>query len=503
MAVRTTDLSIDLSDEAATQALAEDVAVFLARGDVVALSGGLGAGKTTFARALLRAVADDPGLEVPSPTFTLVQTYGGRRLPVTHFDLYRLSAAEELDEIGFDDSVSHGAVLVEWPERAPSRLPAERLDLHFEIAGTGRRVVAGGEGRLFGRFQRSHAIRAFLDRNGWPGAARRFLQGDASTRAYERIRKATKKAVLMDWPPPQGAATGDPRAMYRAREVRPFIAVDIALREAGLSAPEIYAADTGSGFLLMEDFGTEGIVEGDRPIPERYRVALAALAEIHGRSRPAELPLPGDATHRLPDFSSEALAAELELFPDWYIPHAANRPATRAEREGMLGVWKPLLDRLRNTERSWALLDVHSPNLLWLPDRDGIRRVGFLDFQDAMMGPSAYDVASLAEDARITVSVGLERDLVDHYLSLRRESDAGFDTAAFVEAYAIVAAQRATRILGVFARLANRDGKTGYLRHIPRVREYLARSLSHPVLSGLSLWYEKSRLLETDPRPTA
>jgi hypothetical protein len=278
------------------------------------------------------------------------------------------------------------------------------------------------------------------------------------------------------------------------------MAVDIALREAGLSAPEIYAADTDAGFLLMEDLGSAGIVAGERPIPERYRLAISALAEIHLRPRAADLPLADGGLHRLPDFSAEVLAAELELFPDWYIPHLTGKSPSAAERKEFFSIWAPLLDRLGTAETSWTLLDVHSPNLLWLPDRQGIRRIGFLDFQDAMIGPSAYDVASLAQDARITVSPDLERDLVDFYLGLRRRADPGFDPAAFVEAYAIVAAQRATRILGVFARLADRDGKSGYLRHIPRVRGYLARSLAHPVLSGLSVWYERSRLLETDPR---
>jgi N-acetylmuramate 1-kinase len=501
MAANEPDQAIDLIDEAATEALAEDIAALLVPGDMVSLSGELGSGKTTFARALLRAFVDDPSLEVPSPTFTLVQTYSGGRLPVAHFDLYRLTAPEDLDEIGFDDAVTDGAVLVEWPERAGALLPVERLALHFEIVGAGRKVVATGEGPLRDRFRRSRTIRTFLDRAGWAGANRRFLQGDASTRAYERIRKPGQKAVLMDWPPRTGA-TGDPRAMVRARDVRPFMAVDLALREAGLSAPEIYAADPDAGFLLMEDLGSEGIVAGKQPIRERYRLAMAALAEIHIRPRSADLPLADGSVHHLPAFRPEVFAAELELFPDWYIPHVTGRSPNAAERGEFFKVWAPLLDRLDSAETGWALLDVHSPNLLWLPDRQGIQRIGFLDFQDAMIGPAAYDVASLAQDARITVSDDLERELVDYYLDLRLRADRAFDANAFVEAYSIVAAQRATRILGVFARLADRDEKTGYLRHIPRVRGYLSRSLAHPVLSGLSVWYERSRLLETDPRIT-
>ncbi len=495
MAANESDPIIHLPDEMATAALAEDVAIALARGDVVALSGGLGSGKTTFARALIRAIAGDPSLEVPSPTFTLVQTYSDGRLPVAHFDLYRLSAPEELDEIGLDDAVADGAVLIEWPERAGSRLPASRLQLSFEIVGAAREVGVSGEGPLLARFRRSRAIRAFLDRAGWKRASRRYLQGDASSRAYERIREGERRGVLMDWPPRTlKPATGDRRTAYRASDVRAFIAVDTALRDAGLAAPELYAADIGAGFLLMEDLGSEGVVEGDAPIPERYRAAIAVLAEIHTRPRSDELPLPDGTVHRLPAYRSEALAAELDLFLDWYVPHAKGKPAGPAVRDEFHAAWAPLLARLDHAEASWVLLDVHSPNLIWLPEREGLRRIGLLDFQDAMIGPSAYDVASLAEDARATVPADLERDLVDHYLGLRRTARPDFDAKAFTEAYAILAAERATKILGVFARLADSAGKPAYLNHIPRVREYLARSLAHPVLSGLSVWYEKHRL---------
>src|SRR4029079_431860 len=135
-------------------------------GDVVGLAGDLGAGKTTFARAVIRSLAGDPTLEVPSPTFTLVQSYPGR-VPVAHFDLYRIGAPGEGDEIGFDDAPTDSAVLVEWPERAGDRMPPERLDLSFAIAGKGRRAEVRGRGPLAERFARSRALRQFLDRAGW------------------------------------------------------------------------------------------------------------------------------------------------------------------------------------------------------------------------------------------------------------------------------------------------------------------------------------------------
>jgi tRNA threonylcarbamoyl adenosine modification protein YjeE len=148
-----TNLIIDLPDEAATVSLAEDVAAILAPGDVVALPGGLGAGKTTFARALIRAIADDAALEVPSPTFTLVQTYAGGRLPIAHFDLYRLGSGEELDEIGLDDAIGEGAALIEWPERLEGRLQGDRLDIEIALAddANGRRVRIVPHGAWEGR----------------------------------------------------------------------------------------------------------------------------------------------------------------------------------------------------------------------------------------------------------------------------------------------------------------------------------------------------------------
>ncbi|HET7716451.1 MAG TPA: tRNA (adenosine(37)-N6)-threonylcarbamoyltransferase complex ATPase subunit type 1 TsaE, partial [Bauldia sp.] len=273
--------TIDLPDEAATVALAEDIAACLGPGDVVALSGDLGAGKTTFARALIRAVADDPGLEVPSPTFTLVQTYAFGRIAIAHFDLYRLSGPEELDELGLDEALAAGAVLIEWPDRAGSRLPSDRLDIFFEMAGQGRLVDIVGGGSWPARLERSRDIRAFLDRVGWRGAQRRHLQGDASTRRYERARKDDRTAVLMDWPPANVPAVLDPRVIFRAQDVRAFVAIDLALRDLGLSAPEIHAADIGGGLLLLEDLGREGILHDGVPDPERYRVAVDVLAMIH------------------------------------------------------------------------------------------------------------------------------------------------------------------------------------------------------------------------------
>ena len=153
-------------------------------------------------------------------------------------------------------------------------------------------------------------------------------------------------------------------------------------------------------------------------------------------------------------------------------------------------IWREITAGLATVEQSWVLLDFHSPNLLWLAGRSGLKRLGILDFQDMLTGPAAYDVASLCQDARVTVPPALETALVEAYVGLRRAGDPGFDSQAFATAYAILAVQRATKILGAFARL-DALGKPRYLRHIPRLREYLNRSLAHPALSRYAHWYRR------------
>ena len=484
-----TGFAVDLPDEAATAALAEDVAACLAARDVVALSGGLGGGKTTFARALLRALADDPALEVPSPTFTLVQTYAMPRLTVAHFDLYRLTEPDDLNEIGFFDAAADGAVIVEWPERAAGCMPAGALTIVFEIAGVGRRAVIAGGGSLAARLRRSRAARAFLDRAAWPRATRRHLQGDASSRTFERVVAGGRRAVLMDWPPGSQLPKGDARAVYRARDVRAFLAVDDALRGVGISAPEIYAADTAAGFLVMEDLGDEGVVVAGAPDAERYAVAIEVLAHLHAEKRPDTLPVPDGGNHRLPVLDVGALMAEIGNYLDSYIPHAMGRPLTEGARDAFVAVWSNLAGILAGAERSWVLFDVQSPNLSWLPERGGIARIGIVDFQDMFFGASAYDVASLCQDARVTVPAPLERSLRERYVALRRTADPAFDVDGFARAFAVAAASRATKNLGTFARLVE-SGRTSYIKHLPRTREYLARALANPVLSPLAVWYD-------------
>lgn len=501
------EILVDLEDEAATVGLAEDLAAILRVGDTLALVGDLGAGKSTLARALLRAVADDAELEVPSPTFTLVQTYD-LRLPLAHFDLYRLSGPDELDEIGFDDLTRERAVLVEWPDRAAERLPEDALIVALDAGASplARRVRLLGPAAVWAdRLHRTLAIRAFLTQSEWPGAARRHLQGDASSRSYERVRLGGATAVLMNHPPEPDDAGGRARMAARAgaklaEGPRPFLAFAHGLAAVGVSVPRVLAFDLHDGYMLLEDLGSEFCVAGTppRPIRERWIAAVELLADLHHRTLPTTLPDGDGGRYEIPAYDHANFEAEVSVFLDWGLPHLLGRPATAAERATFLALWRPLFDEILAGPRTWCLRDYHSPNLLWLADRVGLARVGVLDFQDTILGHPAYDVASLAQDARVDVSAALEAETVAAYLAARRRRDPAFDEAGFRRAYVVLAAQRNTRILGVFARLKARDGKPHYLAHLPRLWGYLDRVLDEPVLRPLKLWYEEA--VPTDRR---
>jgi tRNA threonylcarbamoyl adenosine modification protein YjeE len=490
----------DVADLAETEARAAELAAALAPGDLVTLTGDLGAGKTAFARALIRTLAKDPDLEVPSPTFTLIQTYDTPRLHVVHADLYRIGSPDELAGLGWDEAAEGAAVLLEWPERAGDALPEDRLDVEIRLvpgSPDARRIVVTPTGRWVERLDRNVALRKLLAASGWDAADRIPIQGDASTRAYERLVRGEETAILMIAPRrPDGPPVRDGKPYSAiaklAESVHAFVAMADGLRGLGYSAPEVLAADLDAGLLIVEDLGGEGVLGPEGPIPERYELATALLADLHRRDLPEALPVRDDGEHVLPAYDLDALLMEAELLLDWYVPHIVRRPVSATARDRFVALWRAALEPVQAQRRTWTLRDYHSPNLLWLPEREGLKRMGIIDFQDAVMGHPAYDLASLLQDARRAVPERLELDLFQRYLRARREADPDFDMADFAASYALMAAQRATKVLGIFVRLDRRDGKPGYLRHVPHMEAYLRRNLSHPALAELRVWYRQN-----------
>ncbi len=490
-----------LPDEAATGRLARDLAAILKPGDIVALSGHLGAGKSLLARAILRELAGDPALEAPSPTFTLVQSYETPRGLALHADLYRVRTPDELDDLGLVEDLDRVIALVEWPDRAGNRLPAGRrldivLDVDPERPETGRIANLSGGVLWRSRLAITIAARRLIDEAGWGEARRDYMQGDASSRAYERLTRADgASAILMISPPrPDGPAIrqGKPYSAiaHLAETVDAFVAMDQGLRSLAFSAPKLYAKDLSTGLLLIEDLGDEGVVAADGPLPERYEAAARLLAEMHRHTLPTILPVAEARDHVVPDYDRGALAIEVELVLEWYAPHIAGVALAAVTQAEFGRIWNRLFDEILAAPATWTLRDFHSPNLIWLAQRDGHARVGLIDFQDAVLGHPAYDLVSLGQDARIDVPAGLELKLLAVYGAARRAQDEAFDLAGFARAYAILGAQRNTKIAGIFARLDKRDGKPAYLQHLPRIEAYLRRNLEHPALEELKGWYQ-------------
>ncbi len=493
--------NLTLDDERGTAALGARLAMFLKAGDVVALTGDLGAGKTTLARAAIRSLAPDDGdFEVPSPTFTLVQAYDFTRVPVAHFDLYRITSPEEVFELGFDEALQEGAVFVEWPDRMAGYLPATRLDVALAYCEDGgRRAVLTGRGDWAARLERMSAIDGFLAGTDWRSARRMHLQGDASARRYERLVRADgARALLMDMPArPDGVPVRDGKAysalVHLAEDIRAVVAMTDALLGLGLAAPKVLHCDLEQGLSLIEDFGdlVFGTLDPDGPDLEvAYGVACDVLVRIATSHCASEVPLPDGTQHVVHEFDRDALQMEAGLLLDWFWPEHRSEPVTPKIRQDFEAIWDRLFKQLDLSTQVWVLRDYHSPNLIWRPQQSDLSRLGLIDHQDAVMGHAAYDLASLLQDARIDVSEQREQQFFERYLEARRTADASFDADRFSAAYAILGAQRCSKILGIFTRLNRRDGKPGYLRHIPRVSQYLERNLRHPVLSELKAWYD-------------
>jgi tRNA threonylcarbamoyl adenosine modification protein YjeE len=494
----TASFNVVLAHEDATRALAAEFAAALEPGDLVTLSGDLGAGKTTFARALIRHLAGDGSVEVPSPTFTLMQNYELPRFALVHADLYRVNDPAELAELGFDDIADDAVVLLEWPDRAAGLLPADRFDIALTLSSTHgssyRNARLTGHGSCAARLERIGAVRRFLEATGYGKADRRRLAGDASTRCYERLTRGGQSVLLMNAPRrPDGppVRNGKPYSAiaHLAEDVTPFVAMARALRQRGLSAPEIFACDRAAGLVLLEDFGDEFVAAGSPPAPvePRYEVAVDMLLALHRQNLPETLPVEAGVDYALPRYDIGAMLIEVELLIEWYLPRL-GAAVTPAERETYRALWRDALMPATEGPRTWVLRDFHSPNLMWLPERAGIARIGLLDFQDAVLGSPAYDLASLLQDARVDVPEMMEVALLSRYVRARL-SEPGFDPPQFAKLYATLSAQRASKILGIFARLDRRDGKPQYLRHMPRVSAYLQRSLAHPALAALRAWY--------------
>jgi aminoglycoside/choline kinase family phosphotransferase len=312
--------------------------------------------------------------------------------------------------------------------------------------------------------------RRLLDSAGWGAADISPLAGDASFRRYFRVQDRGRRAVLMDAPPAH-------------EDVRPFLRIADLLVGAGFSAPRLIAADHAEGFLLIEDFGDQlmGPVLAADPTREDeiYTAAVGLLAQLARLEPPADMR----------PYDRAELLREVLLFPQWYGKAAGFAPAGHWDEAGYVAAWDAAWGEVlaQTAARPVVTLrDYHADNLMLLPDRPGVQALGLLDFQDALAGHAAYDLVSLLQDARRDVSARLEAAMLAHYGRAAGIADAD----GFRAAYELLGAQRNVKILGVFVRLRDRDGRRGYVERLPRVWSYLDRNFQHPALAPVKAWFD-------------
>jgi len=311
---------------------------------------------------------------------------------------------------------------------------------------------------------REPLIQAFLKSTPWETATRFAMAADASGRSYERLTLGSDTAILMNAP-------------YEAGEdVRPFIAVTDMLATAGLTPPDIIAQDVENGFLLLQDLGDDLFAKvcAADPSHERtlYSAAIDVLAQLHSKPAPTDLAPYDDAVY----------LREAQLLTQWYLP-ALLGDLPDAVTSEFNQIAQRTFAQIPNDAPVLVMRDYHAENLLWLPEAEGVSRVGLLDYQDALAGHPAYDLVSLLEDARRDTSENLQSDMIDLYLQ-----KTGANETDFRQAYALLGAQRNIKIIGIFARLSLRDGKSHYVDLIPRVWAHLMNDLQHPACAELASW---------------
>lgn len=301
------------------------------------------------------------------------------------------------------------------------------------------------------------------------------LANDASFRSYARVERNGESFIFMD-------------SSRELDKLEPFIKIAKFLSGSGFSTPQIYHADMAGGFLLLEDFGHIRISDylTEQNAKSTYRLISDLLVELKSYEVP----------HDLPIYSPQLLLDELRVYTEWYVPYASGIPMNKDEESEFLAIWQSILALLPESSPCLVLRDYHVENMMFL-DRSGIKALGLLDFQDALIGSPIYDLVSVLEDARREVPFSFASELVDYYASRNlhnRKSD-------ILLSYHILGAQRNMRILGVFARKFLRDKNSGYLKYIPRVLKYLQNDLSHPALKAIqtqlqAIWYIDRKIQE-------
>ena len=316
--------------------------------------------------------------------------------------------------------------------------------------------------------KRQAQYRTFLHQHGLDPRSLSPLIQDASFRRYFRLSNTDRPILLMDAP-------------LELEDVGQFAKIARHLTAVGLKAPEIIDFDQEYGLLLLEDFGDDTftrLIAAGTDDTSLYPLAVDVLIALHSH--------PDAAAIDLPLYDRDLLIQEALLLTDWYAPVIRNNTTSTEMRHSYISIWQEILDSLPEPAHSLVLRDFHVDNLMRVPPGIGTSGCGLLDFQDAVIGPMAYDLVSLLEDARRDINPNLVVSMIQRY----HEAMPLLEIENFRSWYHVLGAQRHCKVAGIFLRLLLRDGKSHYVRHIPRVMHLLEQKFNRPELLPLRQWLD-------------
>ncbi|PIZ31703.1 MAG: tRNA (adenosine(37)-N6)-threonylcarbamoyltransferase complex ATPase subunit type 1 TsaE [Alphaproteobacteria bacterium CG_4_10_14_0_8_um_filter_53_9] len=482
--------TLENQSEAQVQALAALIARWLVGGDVVRLEGDLGAGKSTFARALLHALGHKG--EVPSPTYTLVQEYTETRLPVCHVDAYRLKSEDEMAALGVEAYLRHGVILAEWPEKGGVTFNHKQEWVDYFIqsvlnpgtltvaltpsAEEARTVTLTGSPSWQRRFARMfpHLSRpvtpegraSFLATTPWAGSTIEALGADWSFRSYWRVKnKSGETCLLMDAPPPQEGTEA-------------YAEVAEAYNAMGVRAPQIYAQDAQNGYLLLEEFKGESLatkaLRGD-DVCAWYRTAADVLIHLCKHTHPSQK----GKERTLADW-----LVECKSMADFGIPLATGKAADIPAREAMEASLQSLWHPIKDLPAGLLLWDYQATNMICIGEEPNLKNLGLIDIQDAKVQPITMDLSLLLRDIRRTQDDAMEEEILTHV-----SQNLGVPYEKLKLGLEISSLQQHIRIAGNLCRFAMRDGMTaGPLKFLPRVWEVIKQGRDVPELQNVMAW---------------
>ena len=428
--------------------IGEIIALFARKNDVITLKGELGTGKTTLARAIIKKLTNNKNIEVPSPAYTIIQEYQSPHLSIAHVDLYRIKNPHDIEELAIEDACERNLVLIEWPDIAENILPKTRLNIRFEEEIKNqtkpyhepiRKLTLNAQGEWQKRLKHIKYVQDFLNEKGYGEAKRYLMYADASMRRYERLennkntKKNIKTVLLMDMAAQNNHHNNQTNYDHSAAiqsGISAFVTIGENLKKIGLSAPEIYETDKKNKLAIIEDFGADDyvkIAQKEKNMAPWRNAAIDVLLHLYKVNPPKQITNRKGQIYTLKKYGKNILNAEKNLLLEWFYPHQTRKKLTKENIIIWNKIWQNLFNITNGEKNIWTLRDFHAPNLVALERRKGIKKVGIIDFQDALIGHPAYDLVSLLQDARIDVIPEDEETALRYYIKKRHNIEKNFD----------------------------------------------------------------------------